>query len=72
MKAKFLIAAAAISILAACGQSSTQNSNNQNDNQANKPLQEVQGRKNFGGQHPVITPLPCIMIATYDQKQNPD
>ena len=69
---KHFFAAAAISLLAACGQSSTQTSDNQNDNQANKPLQEVQGRKNFGGQHPVITPLPCIMIATYDQNQNPD
>ncbi|MBQ8099146.1 MAG: flavin reductase [Bacteroidaceae bacterium] len=36
------------------------------------PLQEVAGRKNFGGSHPVITPLPALMIATYDEHGHPD
>ncbi len=35
-------------------------------------INEVAGRHNFGGQHPVITPLPCIMIATWDANRNPD
>ncbi len=34
--------------------------------------QEVPGRQNFGGNRPVITPLPCIMIATYDAEGTPD
>ena len=34
--------------------------------------QEVANRKNFGTKQPVITPLPCIMIATYDANQVPD
>lgn len=32
---------------------------------------EVKGRENFG-QNAVITPLPAIMIGTYDAKGNPD
>ena len=35
------------------------------------PLQKVEGRHNFGAKG-VITPLPAIMIATYDANQNPD
>ena len=34
--------------------------------------QDVPGRQNFGGNRPVITPLPCIMIATYDAEGTPD
>lgn len=68
MKIKLIIAAAAL-CLAACTNSN--NHNNLNMNTKEKP-QEVAGRKNFGSQHPVITPLPCIMIATYDANQTPD
>lgn len=39
--------------------------------QKDKP-KEVAGRKNFGAQHPIMTPQPCIMIATYDENQTPD
>ncbi len=35
-------------------------------------VNEVPGRRNFGSQHPVITPLPCVMIATYDEEQTPN
>ncbi len=35
-------------------------------------IKEVGGRVNFGSKHPVITPLPCIMIATYDADGHPD
>lgn len=35
-------------------------------------VKEVPGRRNFGTQHPVMTPQPCIMIATYDENQVPD
>ncbi|MBR1469852.1 MAG: flavin reductase [Prevotella sp.] len=38
----------------------------------NEQAKQVEGRKNFGAQHPVITPLPCIMIATYDANQVPN
>ena len=31
----------------------------------------MEGRKNFGDAG-IITPLPAIMIATYDEKENPD
>ena len=69
MKVKSMaLAVATVLSLAAC------NSNNQNNTtmEQNKKAQEVAGRKNFGAQHPVITPLPCIMIATYDADQTPD
>lgn len=46
--------------------------NNMNENQRVISVQEVAGRKNFGGQHPIITPLPCIMIATWDENKVPD
>ncbi|MBQ7420778.1 MAG: flavin reductase family protein [Prevotella sp.] len=35
-------------------------------------VKDVAGRKNFGGDSAVITPLPAIMIATYDADENPD
>lgn len=34
-------------------------------------VKDVEGRENFGSKC-VITPLPAIMIATYDEKENPD
>lgn len=57
--------------LAACNQNSKTTNNNINMNQKEKP-KEVAGRRNFGAQHPVMTPQPCIMIATYDENQVPD
>lgn len=35
-------------------------------------VKEVPGRRNFGAKHPVMTPQPCIMIATYDENHVPD
>lgn len=57
--------------LAACNQNSKTTNNNINMNQKEK-AKEVAGRRNFGAQHPVMTPQPCIMIVTYDENQVPD
>lgn len=64
MKKIFTIAAALLT-MAGCGPKSNTDMN-QNE------LKEVAGRKNFGPQHVVMVPQPCIMIATYDENQNPD
>lgn len=69
MKRITMFCAVAALCFAACTTNNNQNNTTMNTNE--KP-QEVAGRKNFGGQHPVITPLPCIMIATYDANQTPD
>lgn len=69
MKKKITTMATLLLVLAACNNNS--NNNNINMNQNEKP-KEVAGRKNFGSQHPVMTPQPCIMIATYDKDHNPD
>lgn len=37
-----------------------------------KNIISVEGRINFGGGHPILMPLPCFMIATYDENFNPD
>ncbi len=42
------------------------------DTTSSQPLAEVEGRVNFGSENPVMTPMPCIMIATYDANGNPD
>ena len=58
--------------------SCTNNGGQKNDANVNENPQEekvevknVEGRKNFNDQA-VITPLPAIMIATYDENENPD
>lgn len=63
----------ALSLLAlmACGKQ-TAETNNEAGNTAPEQPKEVAGRQNFDPLHPVITPLPCIMIATYDKDQVPD
>ena len=38
----------------------------------NKSIKPIEGRANYGGGHPIIMPLPCYMIATYDENYNPD
>lgn len=69
MRAILFSALAGILLLASC----TKQTNNQNNtNMKTTEFQAVEGRKNFGGQHPVITPLPCIMIATWDENHTPD
>lgn len=58
--------------LVACNPNNkTTDNNNVNMSQKEK-AKEVAGRRNFGAQHPVMTPQPCIMIATYDENQVPD
>lgn len=66
---KTITAAVLLMALAACNQNVKTTDNSVDMNQKAK---EVAGRRNFGAQHPVITPLPCIMIATYDENNVPD
>lgn len=67
-----LLAAAAL-MLSACSQkSNTTDENNINDPAAKAKTTDVDGRKNFGADHPLITPMPAIMIATYDAEGTPD
>lgn len=55
-----------------CGQKKAETPVNENENATEKvEVKNVEGRKNFGDAG-VITPLPAIMIATYDEKENPD
>lgn len=67
---KIIVMAAVLLGLAACN-GNNQSNNNVNMNQKEK-AKEVPGRRNFGDRHPVMTPQPCIMIATYDENQVPD
>lgn len=66
---KTIVMAAVLLALAACNGNNQSNNVNMNQNEKAK---EVPGRRNFGAQHPVMTPQPCIMIATYDENQVPD
>ena len=70
MKRTITLFLAALVMLAGC------KSNNNKDNKdmnANEPLHEVAGRKNFGPNHALVTtPQPCVMIATWDENKNPD
>jgi len=55
---------ACVAVLASCG--------NQNQKEM-KPIQNVEGRVNFGPNHALMTvPQPCVMIATWDKDHNPD
>ena len=55
-----------------CGQKKAEVPVNENENATEKvEVKDVEGRKNFGDAG-IITPLPAIMIATYDEKENPD
>ena len=67
MKKASIVMAAMLSVLSACNENG-----NSNDTDMNKKVNEVAGRRNFGAQHPVMTPQPCIMIATYDENHVPD
>ena len=70
MKYLYPLCLAALVMLAGC---KTNNNNNTKDMNANEPLQEVTGRKNFGPNHALVTtPQPCVMIATWDENKNPD
>ena len=60
--------------LTACTSNNNQNLQNENENMEKKEQpQNVEGRKNFGAQHALMTtPQPCVMIATWDENKNPD
>lgn len=66
--------AAMLLVLTACTSKSNQDNQNVNENMEKKEKpQAVEGRKNFGSSHAlVITPQPCVMIATWDKDHNPD
>ena len=60
-------------LLAACGNKEQKSEANVNENPTDEKIEvkQVEGRKNFSDKA-VITPLPAIMIATWDENQNPD
>lgn len=65
-----LIIATLLLVLVACD--NTNNDNKYSNMNQKENIKDVPGRRNFGAQHPVMTPQPCIMIATYDENQVPD
>lgn len=70
MKRTITLFLAALVMLAGC---KSNNNKDNKDTNANEPLQEVAGRKNFGPNHALVTtPQPCVMIATWDENKNPD
>ena len=74
MRKIFLTMAAMLLTLAACTSSGNNNNQNENENMDKKAKpQAVEGRKNFGSSHALVTtPQPCVMIATWDKDHNPD
>ena len=60
-------------LLASCGNKEQKNEANVNENPTEEKVEvkQVEGRKNFSDKA-VITPLPAIMIATWDENKNPD
>ena len=70
-----VLASAAVAIaltMGACGSKSENKSAEEaNVNPEKVQVQNAEGRQNFGAKG-IITPLPAIMIATYDEQENPD
>ncbi len=60
-------------LLTACGNKEQNNKTEVNENPTEEKIEvkQVEGRKNFSDKA-VITPLPAIMIATWDENKNPD
>ena len=60
-------------LLTACGnkEQKTEANVNENPEKEKVEIKAVEGRKNFSDKA-VITPLPAIMIATWDENENPD
>ena len=60
-------------LMAACGNKEQKAEANVNENPVKEKVEikAVEGRKNFSDKA-VITPLPAIMIATWDENKNPD
>ena len=66
--------AAMMLVMTACASNNSKNNQNENENMEKKEQpQNVEGRKNFGSAHALMTtPQPCVMIATWDENKNPD
>ncbi len=64
---------AGVLLMTACGNKEQKSEGDVNENPTGEKVavKEVEGRKNFSDKA-VITPLPAIMIATWDEKENPD
>ena len=60
-------------LIVACGNKEQKSDANVNENNTEEKMEvkAVEGRKNFSDKA-VITPLPAIMIATWDENKNPD
>ena len=60
-------------LMTACGNKEQKTGTNVNENPAQEKVEvkAVEGRKNFSDKA-IITPLPAIMIATWDEQENPD
>ena len=60
-------------LMTACGNKEQKTEANVNENPVKEKVETkaVEGRKNFSDKA-VITPLPAIMIATWDENENPD
>ncbi|MBR1793319.1 MAG: flavin reductase family protein [Bacteroidales bacterium] len=71
MKKTLFLCAVATLILAAC-QPKNQQTNDNNISLEDLDIKDVSGRVNFGGENPLITPQPALMIATYDAMEIPD
>ena len=72
MKSSALVLTGAL-LIAACGNKEQKKEANVNENPTQEKIvvKAVEGRKNFS-EKAVITPLPAIMIATWDENKNPD
>ena len=72
MKSSALMLTGAL-LIAACGNKEQKSEANVNENptQEKVEVKAVEGRKNFSDKAD-ITPLPAIMIATWDENKNPD
>ena len=72
MKSSALVLTGAL-LIAACGNKEQKSETNVNENPTQEKIEvkAVEGRKNFSDKA-VITPLPAIMIATWDENKNPD
>jgi len=72
IKTSALVLAGAL-LIVACGKKEQKSETNVNENPTEEKVEvkAVDGRKNFSDKA-IITPLPAIMIATWDEKQNPD
>ena len=72
MKTSALVLTGAL-LMTACGNNEQKPEGNANENPSKEKVEvkEVEGRKNFNDKV-VITPLPAIMIATWDENETPD